>query len=74
MTTTWNVLADEGRARILAQPQRKLHFGAPHIAAAPRCLGRLRRHLSQQAVAQEIDKDLPQFKGRDLDAATGWSA
>jgi protein required for attachment to host cells len=139
MTTTWIVLADEGRARILAQPQRgaelrdveeltdaaaradeadlqrdaqgrrahggggqvssittsagadkleqeadlfarrvaeflaqalqKQRFGALHIAAAPRFLGRLRQHLSpqvQQAVAQELDKDLLQLNGRDL--------
>jgi protein required for attachment to host cells len=139
MTTTWIVVADEGRARFLAQPQRgaelqaveeltdaaaradeadlqrdaqgrrahggggqvssittsagadkleqeadlfarrvadylaqalqKQHFGALHIAAAPRFLGRLRQHLSpqvQQAVAQELDKDLLQLNGREL--------
>lgn len=139
MTTTWIVVADEGRARILAQPQRgaelqemeeltdaaahareadlqrgphgrrahsgvgpvssittsagadplereadlfarrvaeflsqalqQQRFGALHIAAAPRFLGRLREHLSpqvQQTVAQEINKDLLQFKGREL--------
>ncbi|NML13378.1 host attachment protein [Azohydromonas caseinilytica] len=56
-------------AEYLAQALQKEHYGALHIAAAPRFLGRLRQHLSpqvQQTVAQEINKDLLQFKGRDL--------
>lgn len=56
-------------AEHLAQALQKQRYGALHIAAAPKFLGRLRQHLSPQVqalVAQEINKDLLQFKGRDL--------
>ncbi|WP_232539953.1 host attachment protein [Azohydromonas aeria] len=56
-------------AEHLAQALQKQHYGALHIAAAPKFLGRLRQHLSPQVqalVQQEINKDLLQFKGRDL--------
>ena len=56
-------------AEHLGQALQKQRYAALHIAAAPRFLGRLRQHLSPQVqavVAQEINKDLLQFKGRDL--------
>jgi protein required for attachment to host cells len=56
-------------AEYLAQAQQKQRFGALHIAAAPRFLGRLRQHLSPQVqplVAQELDKNLLQLDAREL--------
>jgi protein required for attachment to host cells len=56
-------------AHYLAQAQQQQRFGALHIAAAPRFLGRLRQHLGapvQQLVEQELDKDLLQLDRREL--------
>lgn len=53
----------------LAEARRAGRFGELRIAAAPRFLGRLRKHLDAEvrgAVVDELDKDLLQLDEREL--------
>jgi protein required for attachment to host cells len=53
----------------LAEAHGAGRYGALRIAAAPRFLGRLRKHLDdavRQSVVEEIDKDLLQLDRRSL--------